>query len=70
MNIAIAARDRTELPRGHLAGLQLKRLAPPKAPAFGATNPAEMALDYPILVQGTLPRSSRRPLVEMGTNKT
>jgi len=46
MNIAIAARDRTELPRGHLAGLQLKRLVPPKAPAFGATTPAEMALDY------------------------
>jgi AraC family transcriptional regulator len=46
MNIAIAIRDRTELPRGHLAGLHLKRLAPPKAPAFGAATPAEMALDY------------------------
>jgi AraC family transcriptional regulator len=46
MNIAIATRNRTEPPRGHLAGLQLNRLAPAKAQAFGAAAPAEIALDY------------------------
>src|ERR1700693_3801608 len=47
MNFAAIARDRAELPRGHLVSLPLNRLVPAKVKAFAAApTPAGMTLHY------------------------